>query len=251
MSYITKKRLLASAKCIAAGDRIIDAAVRYGWGSHSAYTKAFRREFGFSPSLLRAARLSIDYIGGDFMNHIPQDTVTAGMTKEQLFQMLKLSIKRNGISIQESLLDEMYRYSCRVYSGMKRYSGEEYVTHPLSVAILLSEMGADPEVVLAGMFCDAGRKCHMEMDELPKNVQKLVSALELCHDTDLSSMPENIALMKLAERFHNMQTIDSMSEDKKKLRARETLLCFVPLAEKYHYDDLAHELKKLAEANAK
>lgn len=253
MSYIWKKRLLASANNIAAGGRIIDAALRYGWGSHSAYSKAFRREFGFSPSLLRAARMSIDYLGGNSMNTMIQGTVTTGMTKEQLFQMLKLSVKKNGIALPESLLDEMYRYSCEVYSGMKRYSGEEYVTHPLNVAILLSEMEADPDVILAGMFCDAGKKGNMEpvaKEKLPGNVQKLIDSLEFCLNTALSSVPDNIALIKLAERLHNMQTIAFINEDKKKLRARETLQYFVPLAEKYHYYDLARELKKLAEPSA-
>lgn len=62
MHYIWKRRLIKASEDIANGFRIIDVAFQYGWQSHSAFTKSFKREFGFSPSLLRTMRMEIDWI---------------------------------------------------------------------------------------------------------------------------------------------------------------------------------------------
>lgn len=77
--------------------RIIDVAIKYGWQSHSAFSKSFNREFGFSPSLLRTMKLEIDCIGGSYMNQIFLTTTQVGMTKEQLIKLLKKTMDKNGI----------------------------------------------------------------------------------------------------------------------------------------------------------
>jgi len=70
MEYIGKRRLVKASEDILEGTKILDVALKYGWQSHSGFTKAFQREFGFSPSLLRTMNVSIKSLGGTTMNHV-------------------------------------------------------------------------------------------------------------------------------------------------------------------------------------
>ena len=69
-SYICKRRLLKACEEIMSGDKIIDIAIRYNWQSHSAFSKSFRREFGFAPSLLKLMQLELANLGGSAMDNI-------------------------------------------------------------------------------------------------------------------------------------------------------------------------------------
>jgi len=158
MEYVCRRRLIKSCEDILAGMRIIDVALKYEWKSHSAFSKSFNREFGFSPSLLRTMKLELDCIGGNYMNQIFLNTTKVGMSKEELLAILKETLTKNAIVINETTVNDIYKIACRAYEGQKRYSGEEYVTHPINVAILLAELGADSDTILAGMFCDVSTK---------------------------------------------------------------------------------------------
>lgn len=61
MEYACRRRLIKALEDILAGKKIIDTAMKYGWQSHSGFTKTFNREFGFSPSLLRAMTIICSY----------------------------------------------------------------------------------------------------------------------------------------------------------------------------------------------
>lgn len=94
--------------------------------------------------------------------------------------IIKRSSGKNEIGIDEKVLRDVYLAACKAYEGKKRYSGEEYVTHPINVAILLAELGAEHDAVLAGMFCDVTTKGNdIELEnELPVNVWNIVKQLE-------------------------------------------------------------------------
>lgn len=249
MDYVWKRRLIKASEDIADGERIIDVALKYGWQSHSAFTKSFRRKFGFPPSLLRTMRTELDCLGGSHMNGVFLRSTEIGAAKEQLLEILKVCIRDNGIKIEESSLDTVYQTACKAYEGKKRYSGEEYVTHTINVAIILAEMGAEGDTVLAGMFCDVAKKGVVPVsglvEELPEGVRSIV--LELAernpHLTDLS---DEAVLVRLAERLHNMRTIEYMDDSKKRIRAKETFDIFMPLARKIDNGKLMDELGDLA-----
>ena len=112
--YICRRRLFRSCDDIFAGDRLIDVAIKYGWSSHSAFSKSFHREFGFSPSLLRTMRLELDYLGGNYMEQIFLRRTAAGETKERLFEMLKESIAENAIAVDDVTLEAVYQCACKV-----------------------------------------------------------------------------------------------------------------------------------------
>ncbi len=226
MEYVCRRRLIRAAEEIATGMRILDVALKYGFQSHSAFSKAFNREFGFSPSLLRTLRLELDILGGNYMNQIFIQNVKVGTSKEELFRILKNSISKNNIHMGEAVLEEYYNKACKVYEGKKRYSGEDYVTHPLNVAIILTELTVNADTIVAGLFYDAT----FEGEEYN-------SYLELPED--------ELTLVKLADRLHNMRTIDFIDEKKKSVKAKETLEMYMPLAIKTGNKKLTEELNNL------
>lgn len=241
MEYVCRRRLIKACEDIMAGMRIIDVALKYEWKSHSAFSKSFNREFGFPPSLLRTMKLELDCIGGSCMNQIFLNTTKVGMRKEELLELLKEVVEKNEIDIDEKVLRDVYLAACKAYEGKKRYSGEEYVTHPINVAILLAELGAEHDAVLAGMFCDVTTKGNdIELEnELPVNVWNIVKQLE-------EKESNEAILIKLAERLHNMRTIDFISETKKAIKAKETIEIYMPLARKINNQKLTDELNNLA-----
>ena len=164
-----------------------------------------------------------------------------GMSKEELLELLKEVVAKNEIDIDEKVLRDVYLAACKAYEGKKRYSGEEYVTHPINVAILLAELGAEHDAVLAGMFCDVTTKGNdIELEnELPVNVWNIVKQLE-------EKESNEAILIKLAERLHNMRTIDFIDESKKAIKAKETIEIYMPLARKINNQKLTDELNNLA-----
>ena len=241
MEYVCRRRLIRSCEDILDGMRIIDVAIKYGWQSHSAFSKSFNREFGFSPSLLRAMKLEIDCIGGSYMYKIFLASTQVGMTKEQIIELLEETMDKNGIIYDKKVLSEVYKAACNVYEGKKRYSGEEYVTHPINVAVLLAELGAEQDVIFAGMFCDIfskGNYSDLE-NEIPCSVWNIVNQLENAPKSN------EVILIKLAERLHNMRTIEYIDESKRAEKVKETIEVYMPLARKINNQKLIDELNNL------
>ncbi len=246
MEYVCRRRLFQAMDEIASGSRIIDVAFRYGFESHSAFSRAFKREFGFSPSLLRTMRLELDCIGGICMEQIFLNSTKLGTPKEELFSGLKELLKKNNAELAEAVVDEVYDTACKVYEGKYRYSGDEFVTHTLNVAMLLADMGADGDTVLAGLFSDISERNEtVELSaELPEKVWKIVDKIGLWH-TDREHCPEEVVLIKLAERLHNMRTIEYLAEEKRAVKAKETIEFYLPLARKVNNRKLLEELNDL------
>lgn len=247
MEYICRRRLFRAMDEILAGSRIIDVAFRYGFESHSAFSRAFKREFGCSPSFLRTLRLELDCIGGNCMEQIFLNSTKLGTPKEALFEGLKELLKKNNVAVEETVLDEVYGTACKVYEGKYRYSGDEFVTHTLNVAMLLADMGADADTVLAGLFSDISERSEaVDLSaELPGKVWSIVEKIGLWH-TDREICPEEVVLIKLAERLHNMRTIEYLAEEKRTVKAKETLEFYLPLARKVNNQKLLEELNDLA-----
>ncbi len=246
MEYICRRRLFRAMDEIAAGSRIIDVAFQYGFESHSAFSRAFKREFGFSPSLLRTLRLELDCIGGNCMEQIYLNSTKLGTTKEALLTDLKELLKKNNVVVEDAVLDEVYGVACKVYEGKYRYSGDEFVTHTLNVAMLLADMGADADTVLAGLFSDISERTGAVdlSTELPEKVWNIVDKIGLWH-TDRDNCPEEVLLIKLAERLHNMRTIEYLAEEKRAVKAKETIEFYLPLARKVNNRKLLEELNDL------
>lgn len=246
--YLCRRRLIKASEEIRSGGRIIDAAIKYGWQSHSGFTKAFEREFGFCPSLLSALNLSETYLGGNSMEGVFLENAADGMTKEELMELLWGTLKETHAAISRVKLEQVYLAAEEAYQGVRRYSGEEYITHLLHTAVILAELEADPETVLAGLLCDAGKKGVLPMEELQKRVPEGVFQL-VCESQrepeELSGASDAVLLIKLAERLHNMRTLQHMDASVWKKKAGDTAALFLPLARRVGDQRLTGELNAL------
>ena len=92
------------------------------------------------------------------MNEIFLNSTKLGTPKEELLVGLKELLKKNDVAVKEAELHAVYGVACRAYEGKKRYSGDEFVTHTINVAMLLTELGADADTILAGLFSDASER---------------------------------------------------------------------------------------------
>lgn len=248
MEYVCKRRLIKASEEILLGEKIIDVAMKYGWQSHSGFTKAFKKEFGFYPSLLRAMKLTVDNLGGSDMSHVFLESTKVGTTKEELFTILQEKLEINGVHVEKNKLNNVYLSACNAYENVKRYSGEEYVTHLINVSIVLAELGATAEVILAGMFCDVDKKGVVSLDELridlPKEIYDLIVKVQNT-GYELELAPDEVVLIKLAERLHNMRTIEFIDKSQKQQKAKETIERFMPLARRLGNKKLIDELNDL------
>lgn len=246
--YVCRRKLIKASEDIINGMKVIDAALKYGWQSHSGFTKAFNREFGFSPSLLRAMLIELEGLGGSAMSHVFMRTTEVGASKEELLGTLKNRLRENGISIETDRLEAVYKCACRMYRGVKRHSGEEYVTHTINVAIILAELEAEEKLVLSGMLCDAGKKGVIALKELQNELTDEVYDIvwELQNMEGLTDASDDIIIIKLAERLHNMRTIEFIDAKAKRAKAEETIEIYMPLARKLNNRKLIDELNDLS-----
>lgn len=269
MEYVQERRLILASKEIFKGKKIIDVAMEHGYETHSGFTKSFKKKFGFTPTqhLICALKIMeyLNYENGDdlTMNENLENgkvflNSSLDFTKpEELFKKL-INILIDKYTNQEMKLVEIaYNIAFKAHNGQYRKSGEAYITHPLSVAVILAELDVDVECVIVGLLHDIELnntlvKIEDLKIELPKEITELV---ELFTKTNISNInkfiDENdidsrIILIKLAERLHNMRTIKYMEPERYKEKAKETIEIFSPIANKFNMLKLKMELDDLA-----
>lgn len=173
------------------------------------------------------------------MHEIFMESTEIGMSKEELLEILQVKLRESEIKLPADMLEQCYLTAQAAYAGVVRYSGEEYITHPLNTSILLTQMGASADAVLAGLFCDAGEKGRLSMDELqsclPEKVFELVEKVQKIQDFEmaLDNAPDDAVLVKLAEQLHNMRTIQYIDESKWAEKAKNTIEHFLPWQENW------------------
>ncbi len=171
--------------------------------------------------------------------------------------MYNLTINDLLAKIAEYNTEEMeviakaYSYAEELHKGQKRQSGEDYITHPLNVAYILADMHADKDTVCAGLLHDTLEDTSITKEDIAsifnKNVANLVDGVTKISKMNFSSKQDQnlantrkiitsitedvrIIIIKLADRLHNMRTLQFKSEFKQKENAMETMDIFVPLA---------------------
>ena len=249
MEYVKERKVISALESILQGNKILDVAIEYGWESHSGFIKAFKSYYGFSPSLLYAMNLEIIHLGGRNMrNYAFYEKTDEHMSKEDLFKLLERKMTENKLDTTE--LGTVYNFCQKSYANKKRYSGDEYITHLLNVSLLLVQIGSEVNVVYSGMFCDVFRKTDVLIDDikkyLPKDVAQIIIRLR-GYDIEKDGLKdEECAVIKMAERLHNMRTIEYMEESEKKRRAKETISIFMPVARKLKNEKVINELNNLS-----
>ena len=149
------------------------------------------------------------------------------------------------------IVKKAYDYANYLHEGQTRQSGEPYISHPLNVAYILSEMHADRDTICAALLHDTLEDCDVSKEEIAKlfnkDIANLVDGVTKLSKMNFSSKAEQnlantrkiitgitedvrIIIIKLADRLHNMRTLSFKSEFKQKENSLETIEIFVPLA---------------------
>lgn len=234
MDYVKQQRLLGAAREIAKGRKILDAAVDYGYETHSGFTRAFHSQFGYSPALLRAYYVREALEKGEWKNMGLYLKETDQHAKpEELFEELCVMIHDRKLECGKMHLEDCYGLAKKIYEGRSRYSGDAYVTHPLNVAIILADMEADEDTICAGLLHDI-----WEMEQIPEDfwensaITPAMKAIleEYRHFDAYCSCDERVVLIALADRLHNMRTIEFVDSVTWKERAKKTMELFGPIA---------------------
>ena len=165
------------------------------------------------------------------------------------------------------MLERAYVLSAKAHKGTVRLSGEPYLIHPLEVAHILSKMNLDVQSVASGLLHDTLEDSYLVKEELEQyfgqEVAGLVDGVTKISQIKMSGSEDNraeslrkmilatskdirVILIKLADRYHNMQTLKFLSADKQVEIARETLDIYAPLAHRLGIEWLKGELEDLS-----
>jgi GTP pyrophosphokinase len=166
-----------------------------------------------------------------------------------------------------SQLESAYHFSEAAHQGQFRRSGEPYITHPLAVANILAQWHLDPQALAAALLHDVMEDTSVTKTEISRNFGKPVAELvdgvskldRIEFETQAEAQAENfrkmllamardvrVILIKLADRLHNMRTLDAVEPEKRRRIARETLEIYAPIANRLGLNAIYQELEDLA-----
>jgi GTP pyrophosphokinase len=187
---------------------------------------------------------------------------------EDLFNKLIDICKQNGYSDDEmSTINRAYQFALKQHEGMKRKNGEDYISHPLNVAIIVANLNVDATTVICALVhetIDHGSSSFEEIEELfGSEVKDIVSSLtkvnrlHLTDDSESSSVylrkvlvalseDVRVIILKLAGRVHNLRTNEGLSKEKQKQKALETWNVLVPIAARLNINELKDNLEELS-----
>jgi guanosine-3',5'-bis(diphosphate) 3'-pyrophosphohydrolase len=165
------------------------------------------------------------------------------------------------------LLARAYRFSERAHAGQKRSSGEAYVSHCVEVAKILAELHLDSVTVASGLIHDVIEDTGVNVEEIEREfgteIAGIVDGVTKIGNITFRSTQERqvenyrklllsiakdarVILIKLADRLHNMRTLDYLSEEKRRRIAQETMDLYAPLAHRFGMAKLRWELEDLS-----
>ena len=187
---------------------------------------------------------------------------------EVLYEELIASVKKYHPSADISMIQKAYEVAREAHKDQKRKSGEPYIIHPLCVSIILADLELDKETIVAGLLHDAVEDTWMTTEEVTKEFGEEVSLLvdgvtklgQLNYSADkVELQAENlrkmflamakdirVIMIKLADRLHNMRTLQYMRPEKQQEKARETMDIYAPIAQRLGISKIKVELDDLS-----
>src|SRR5712691_9950738 len=169
--------------------------------------------------------------------------------------------------VDRSLLERAFAFAARAHDGQQRRSGEPFIEHPFAVARILAELHLDEETLAAALLHDVVEDTGIDAEQLAAEfgdeVAKLVDGVTKLTRIQFQSrehaeaenyrkmilamaQDERVILIKLADRLHNMRTIEYLGKQKQVQKAKETLEVYAPIAHRLGIHAMKWELEDLA-----
>lgn len=187
---------------------------------------------------------------------------------DELYEELKKEVLKYHPSTDLSLIDKAYQVAKKAHEGQMRKSGEPYIIHPICVAIILAQLELDKETIVAGLLHDVVEDTVMTYDDIVREFGEEIALLvdgvtkltQLNYSADkIELQAENlrkmflamakdirVILVKLADRLHNMRTLQYQKPEKQKEKARETMDIYAPIAHRLGISKIKVELDDLS-----
>ncbi|MDD5923292.1 MAG: bifunctional (p)ppGpp synthetase/guanosine-3',5'-bis(diphosphate) 3'-pyrophosphohydrolase [Clostridia bacterium] len=192
---------------------------------------------------------------------------TYGTKFYQDYEELKRMLNQSGQDYDMELIEKAYQLADKMHGDQRRVSGVPYILHPTSVACILVELGMDSESVAAALLHDVVEDTPITIEEVTsmfgKEIARLINGVTKLKKLPTSSKEEQqaenirkmfiamaedirVIIIKLADRLHNMRTIDCMREQKRRDIARETMELYAPIAHRLGIRTLKDEMEDLS-----
>ena len=178
-------------------------------------------------------------------------------------------IENNEKNYDIEKIKEAYLYASQLHEGQFRLSGEPYISHPVQVAKIVSELGLDTDSICAALLHDTVEDCSdktnldiiskmfgsdiaMLVDGLTKIIQVQVADKEEAHIENIRKMllamnrDIRVIFIKLCDRLHNMRTLSAKKEDRQRAIALETMYIYAPLAHRLGIQKIKQELENIS-----
>src|SRR3954447_21680906 len=200
------------------------------------------------------------------MATLRQQIATTALTLTKFRDLMK-RMQENRPQDDLSIVKKAYDYSLKHHEGQSRASGEPYLVHPLEVALVLDEMKMAPVAVAAGLLHDSVEDTSVTIVDIRKDfgeqvahiVEGVTKISKIEFATQEEQQAENlrkmmlamvddirVVLIKLADRLHNMRSLEHLPPDRQQKIARETLDIYGPIAHRLGMGKIRGELEDLA-----
>jgi len=199
------------------------------------------------------------------MASLRQQIATTALTLTKFRDLMK-RMQESRPQDDLTIVKKAYDYSLKHHEGQTRASGEPYLVHPLEVALVLAEMKMDPVAVAAGLLHDSVEDTSVTIEDIRKEfgeqVAHIVEGVTKISKIDFATREEQqaenlrkmmlamvddirVVLIKLADRLHNMRTLEHLPPDRQHKIAEETLEIYAPIAHRLGMGKIRGELEDL------
>lgn len=189
------------------------------------------------------------------------------MTKNYTIKDITDKVKKNKRWADIKLIQKAYNYAVQKHGDQKRKSGEPYIIHPTNVAYTIAELGLDEQTICAALLHDVVEDTDATYDDIKNEfgpeVAEMVDGVTKLKLIQHASIEENqvenyrkmflamgkdirVIIIKLADRLHNMRTLEFLRRDRQIAIAKETMQLYAPLANRLGFYSMKWELEDLA-----
>ena len=200
------------------------------------------------------------------MSFTQEKTVSKDLPSGSIESLLD-KIKKNQPKANINQIIKAYEYSKKAHEGQKRRSGEDYITHPVIVAEILVDLGMDQESIITALLHDVVEDTSVSLDNISKKFGPTVTFLldgvtkisRISFRNTYEKQSENIRkmivamgrdvrviLVKLADRLHNLRTLQYMPKEKQIAISKETLEIYTPLASRLGMNEIKTEMEDIS-----